>query len=98
MSSCLHCGKPFKPRRGGHVFCSVWCRHQGKRKPGDPPPADPEVVDRLFDPRRSPDEPVKPDDWFAPMDAPAEFKALYAGSTLGHRRRWFENLKELGLV
>jgi hypothetical protein len=98
MTECLHCRKPFQPRRRGHVFCSVWCRHQGERKPYDPPPVDQEVVDRLFDPFRDPNERVRPDDWFAPMDAPEGWKALFAHETVGGRRRWFANLKALGEV
>jgi hypothetical protein len=98
MSPCLHCGKLFKPRRGGHVFCSVRCRHLGERKPHEPLPADPEVIDRLFDPRRDPEEFVRDDDWFAPADAAPEWKALYAGDTVAKRRRWFGALADLGRV
>jgi hypothetical protein len=98
MATCLHCGTEFRPRRGGHVFCSVWCRHQGERKPYDPPPVDPEVVDRLFDPGRDPQERVRDDDWFSPADAAPEWRELYAGETVEQRRRWYENLKDSGLV
>jgi hypothetical protein len=92
-ANCLHCGKSFRPRRGGHVFCSPWCRHHGERKPYDPPPVDQDQVERLFDPRRDPNEQVRIDDWFSPADAPDEFKALYLEDTVGQRRRWFDNLK-----
>jgi hypothetical protein len=98
VARCLHCGGEFRPRRAGHVYCKPWCRHQGERKPYDPPPVDPEVIDRLFDPRRNPNERVRPDDWFSPMDAPKEWKALYAYETVELRRRWYENLKDSGLV
>ena len=57
-----------------------------------------EVVDRLFDRRRDPNEPVRPDDWFAPMDAPEGWKALFAHESVGGSRRWFANLKALGEV
>jgi hypothetical protein len=97
MASCLHCGSEFHPRRGGHVFCSVWCRHQGERKSGDPP-VDQAQIDRLFDPRRDPQEQVADDDWFAPADADPEWKALYAGETVEQRRRWYENLKAMGRI
>jgi hypothetical protein len=39
------------------------------------------MVERLFDPRRSPDELVRDDDWFYPADAAAEWKTLYAEDT-----------------
>jgi hypothetical protein len=98
MARCLHCGGEFRPRRAGHVYCKPWCRHQGERKPYDPEPVDPEVVDRLFDPRRDPEEIVKPDDFFLPVDADPEWRVLYDGETVGARRRWYENLKALGQV
>jgi hypothetical protein len=70
----------------------------GERKPHEPLPADPEVIDRLFDPRRDPEEFVRDDDWFAPADAAPEWKALYAGDTVAKRRRWFGALADLGRV
>jgi hypothetical protein len=98
MSRCLQCNKVFQPRRGGHVFCSVRCRHLGERKPHDPPPVDQDQIDRLFDPRRDPSERVREDDWFAPADAAPEWRELFEGDTVAKRRQWFETLKELGQV
>lgn len=28
MAECLNCRRTFQPRRGGHVFCSSFCRHR----------------------------------------------------------------------
>jgi hypothetical protein len=52
----------------------------------------------LFDPRRSPDELVRDDDWFEPPNAPPEWKALFAVDTVEKRRRWFLNLVEIGEI
>jgi hypothetical protein len=49
-----------------------------------------------FDPRRDPNDRVRPDDWFWPMDAPERWKALFADDTVGRRRRWFANLEARG--
>ena len=95
---CLHCEKPFTPRRGGHVFCSVRCRHLGVRGPNDPRPVDQQAVERLFDPSRDPQEQVRADEWFAPEDAAAAVRALYAADTLEQRRRWYERLHDMGRV
>jgi hypothetical protein len=92
LSECLHCGREFVPRKHGHVFCSVECRHGGERGPFDPPPDDPEVVARLFDPSRDPDGLVTMDDWFAPAGASESVKALYLVETVGQRRRWYMGL------
>jgi hypothetical protein len=96
MAKCARCGRESVRRRSDHRFCRPECRKRGARLSSDSPSADPDVVDRLFDPFRSPDERVRHDDW--PMDAPDEWKALFAGETVGSRRRWFETLKALGEV
>jgi endogenous inhibitor of DNA gyrase (YacG/DUF329 family) len=97
-AECARCGVEFVRRRSDHRFCSPECRKLGEWKPGDQPPVDREVVDRLFDPLRDPNERVRSDDWFAPMDAPEGWRALFAHESVGGRRRWFANLKALGEV
>jgi hypothetical protein len=92
---CLHCGKQFEPRKNGHVFCSVACRHKGERKPDERVVVDQAAVDRLFDPARDPDERVRDDEWFL---GPPEFAALYAHESVGKRRRWYRNLVAEGLI
>lgn len=52
------------------------------------------AVERLFDPRRDPNERVREDDWFP--DAGHAWRALYACDTVGARRRWYTELLELG--
>lgn len=93
MAECARCGRTFVRRRSDHRFCRPECRKLGQRKPGEPPPVDPDVVDRLFDPRRDPNDRVRTDDWFWPVDAPEAWKALFAGHSVGGRRRWLANLK-----
>jgi hypothetical protein len=82
LARCAHCGNQLRPRKVGHVFCSVGCRHRGERTPHDPPPVDPELVERLFDPGRDPNGRVRDDDWFAPADASPEVGRCMRG------RRW----------
>ena len=71
------------------------CRHQAGRVPPDEqaPAPDPEVVARLFDPRRDPEEQVRDDDWFP---GSPEMQELYAWDTVGKRRRWFRELQREG--
>jgi len=45
---CLHCGRPFEPRKLGHVFCSVDCRHGGERRPEERLWSDPTRYAELF--------------------------------------------------
>ena len=94
-AACVNCGRKFARRRVGHVFCSARCRHQAGRVPPDEqaPAPDPEVVVRLFDPRRDPEERVRDDDWYPGSPAMQE---LYAWDTVGKRRRWFRELQRLG--
>jgi hypothetical protein len=54
------------------------------------------LIERLFDPRRDPDDRVRADDWFAPADASPEWRALYLGETVEQRRRWYLTLQGLG--
>src|SRR5581483_7922206 len=98
VAQCLHCGGEFKPRKAGHVFCSVGCRHLGERGPNDPPPVDPALIDRLFDPGRDPGERVTLEDWFSPMDTPENVKALYLCDTVAQRRQWYLRLRGMGRI
>jgi hypothetical protein len=68
----------------------------GERGPHDPPAVDEEVIERLFDPRRDPDDRVRDDYWFAPAGASPEWRALFLGETVAQRRRWYLTLKGLG--
>lgn len=106
VADCLHCGTEFVPRKQGHVFCSVECRHKGERAPWDPPPSSPEVVARLFDPSRDPDAIVEADDW-APATWTPEIVELYRcgpsptwpdrhGDTVAMRRRCYLALRAMG--
>lgn len=92
MLNCLHCGNEFEPRKAGHVFCCVPCRHGGERPEHERVPVDHGAVDRLFDLTRDPGELVRDDDWFTPANATAEHRALYACDTIGTRRAWYLNL------
>ena len=96
-AACLNCGRKFVPRRAGHVFCSAPCRYQAGRVPPDEqaPAPDPEVIARLFDPRRDPEEQVRDDDddWYP---CSPEMQKLDAWDTVGKRRRWFRELQRLG--
>ena len=95
MASCARCGREFIQRRSEHRFCSAGCRHQGQREPYNPPPVKPEQVTRLFD-AREPSERVRADDWHpAPLSG---FVELDACDTLERRRRWFQELRDRGLV
>jgi hypothetical protein len=90
---CLHCGVEFSPRKAGHVYHSIECRHRGERAPHERTMVDPEAVGRLFDPARDPDERVRPDDWFP---GPAEAAGVYSVDDVGTRRRWYRNLLDSG--
>jgi hypothetical protein len=94
MAACLHCGNPFQPRKAGHVFCSVGCRHGGERRPEERPNVDPELIERLFDPRRDPNELVREDDWHP--EPGTGWVALDLCRTVAHRRRWYLTLREEG--
>ena len=99
MASCLHCRRPFEPRRAGHVFCTSFCRHRYRGGPhGDPTPAvDYEQLDeqiaRLFDESRDPDERVRLDDWHPHPEGWADLDAC---DTVAKRRRWYLALLEEG--
>jgi hypothetical protein len=79
-------------------------RHKGERRPYDPPPVDQAAVDRLFDPSRDPNEPVRADDW-CPASWTPEIIELYMagpskcgrfrGDTVARRRGIYRNA-ELG--
>ena len=96
VEECRHCGREFEPRKFGHVFCSVFCRHRGEWKPHERTPVDIAAMERLFDPARDPDERARDDDWFAESCAPV--KHLYTGErdTVARRRRWYSNLLSEG--
>jgi hypothetical protein len=92
MAECERCGRWFRPRRAGHVYCSASCRRTA------PPPgvtaADPDAVERLFDESRDPDAVVRDDDWF--HGGPEEWRHLFACDTVATRRRWFLALRREG--
>jgi hypothetical protein len=90
-TECLHCGVEFVPRKAGHVFHSIECRHRGARRPEDRVPVDHEAVERLFDPRRDPSERVRRDDWHP--DPNSGFFELELFDTVESRRRWYRNLR-----
>jgi hypothetical protein len=92
-AECLHCGKQFRPRKFGHVFCSIGCRHRGERKPHERVPLDEASVERLFDESRHPGERVRPDD---PFFGPEEAREVFAVDTVGTRRRWYLTLRATG--
>jgi hypothetical protein len=89
MAECLHCGREFMPRRGGHVFCSSRCRHRYREEDLERVSIDRAAVERLFAADRDPEEQVRDDDWYP--GAP-EFRELYAVETVGDRRRWYRAL------
>jgi len=93
---CLHCGSDFVPRKRGHVFCSVGCRHGGARQPEERAKDDPEQVARLFDPSRDPKERVCRDDRYQDP-AHGRFELDLPG-TVVQRRRWYLAVRELGLL
>lgn len=90
-AECLHCGSDFAPRKAGHVFCSIPCRHGGELAPHERLKVDPAAIERLFDGRRDPDERVRPDDWYPHPGSP--FEPLFAYDTVGGRRRWYEAIR-----
>lgn len=93
---CLHCGVEFVPRKAGHVFHSIECRHRGERRADERQPIDVEAIERLFADSRDPRERVRPDDWFPGShdSATAAGVALFAHDTVEGRRRWYLNLKK----
>jgi hypothetical protein len=94
MADCLSCGRGFAPRRIGHIFCSVDCRHRGERRPDQGEMVDQAAVERLFDVSRDPDSRVLPDDWHAfPGSGWVELNAY---DTVEQRRRWYRELTRLG--
>jgi hypothetical protein len=93
LAECLHCGGSFVPRKAGHVYCSISCRHRGERRPEERIPVNQAAVERLFDPRRDPDERVRLDDWHP---GPPEMLELDACATVARRRAWYLNLAKLG--
>ena len=58
--------------------------------------ADPDLVARLFDDGRDPDDRVRGDEWHPSPDS--EFPELDAGDTLAQRRKWYRNLRREGLA
>jgi hypothetical protein len=100
MAECLHCGGEFTPRKFGHVFCSVGCRHSGERRPEERALVDPDAVARLFDQARDPSERVRDDDWLPESHKSPEVRRLYAPleacDTVETRRRWYLALAAAG--
>lgn len=94
MALCLRCGRPFEPRRRGHVFCSNLCRHRHQGETGKRPVLDHEQIARLFDEGREPEERVRDDDWHPTPGS--GFEELDAHQTVGQRRRWYLALVEEG--
>lgn len=95
MAECARCGREFVQRRSDHRFCSRECRHLGERRLGEPVP-DHAAVERLFDPRRDPEELVRDDDWYpgaGTKDGDA-FAALDAHDTVAQRRTWYLGLRD----
>jgi hypothetical protein len=88
---CAWCGQTFVPRRAGHVFCSSPCRHRSGKVPPHERSArdDPEVLERLVDPKRDPNARVKDDDWHPTP----EMHELDAYDTVALRRRWYWELR-----
>jgi hypothetical protein len=93
-AECLHCGREFVPRKSGHVFCSVDCRHRGERQPHERDAVDQAAVVRLFDASRDPETRVLPDDWH-PFPGSA-WVELDAHDSVEQRRRWYRALVKLG--
>jgi hypothetical protein len=92
-ATCAWCGQKFVQRRAGHVFCSSQCRHASGRVPHrEWSVPDDEVIERLFDPKRDPNERVRADDWHPTP----EMRELYAYDTLATRRRWYRALQREG--
>jgi hypothetical protein len=95
LRKCLHCGKLFRPRRRGHIFCSSRCKYSGELPPHKrPSPEDHEQVERLFDPARDPKERVRDDDWHPNQGT--GWQELDAMQDLAMRRRWYLALLEEG--
>ena len=95
VAECLHCGVEFTPRKLGHVFHSIECRHRGARPAHERKPIDLDAIERLFDESRDPDELVRLDDWFPGTHDP-RWVELFAADTVGKRRRWYRTLQETG--
>ena len=93
IGRCAFCDAPFVKRRSDHRFCRPEHRKLGERKPGDGARVDPEGIRRLFDERRDPAEPVRPDDWHP---GGPEWNVIDATDSLETRRRWFLELRDRG--
>ena len=91
---CLHCGVEFVPRKFGHVFHSIECRHRGARPAHERKPIDLEAIERLFDEARDPGERVRPADWHPHPESP--LFELDLVDTVESRRHWYLKLKEIG--
>jgi hypothetical protein len=101
MARCARCDREFTRRRSDHRFCGPVCRKLGEPAPWDPPAADPDTVDRLFDEQRDPDELCTPDDWY-PIPWTDRLTEIYlcqpsacgrfTGDTVARRRRHFNAL------
>ena len=96
LAGCLHCGKTFRPRRRGHVFCSSFCRHRGERPAKERLAIDVDQVERLFDPSREPDERVREDDWHPSPGT--GWQELDWCHTVGQRRNWYLTLRKEGTL
>jgi hypothetical protein len=96
VAKCAHCRREFTPRKVGHRFCTVRCRHRGERQPDAPAPPSQGLIDRLFDPRQAPEQPVRDDDWLP--ESCVVMKGLYMCDTVEGRRRWYQALRRLGRV
>src|SRR5215212_3449924 len=91
-ANCARCGRDFTRRRSDHRFCSPICRKLGERAPWEPPAADPEAVDRLFDESRDPDAICLADDWYPGGQMPESEQRIYlivGGDSVASRRRLF---------
>ena len=96
IAECLSCGIEFTPRKEGHVFHSVGCRHRGERRPEERAPVDLAAIERLFDESRDLGERVRGNDWHPNPDTP--LADLDGFDTVGSRRRWYLNLVRLGRI
>jgi hypothetical protein len=95
---CARCGRAFVRRRSDHRFCGPTCRKLGERAPWEPPPDDPDAIDRLFDEERDPGEVCRPDDWYPHVMTASEQEVYlcqpspdgrWRGDTVESRRRLF---------
>ena len=78
------------------MYCTPLCRNRGPREPHERGPIDEAQITRLFDSSREPALTARSEDWHP--HPPLGFFELNAGHTVETRRRWYETLREEGML